>query len=381
MKTVLIYRSMLLPISETFVLAQAKPLKRYRPRFAGIEVSRPSLPLPSGSILLVKDPPLWSRIRNKAFRSVDIAPLFYLRVRLTRPSLLHAHFGRDGVMALRLVRRLKVPFIVTLHGFDVTRRRDFAAFYGELWKEATLFLCVSEFIRRKAIEAGFPEEKLRVHYIGIDCDYFARRSARAEENLVLFVGRFTEKKGVAHLLRAMQIVQQENPEVKLVLIGDGELRTELEALRESLSVQCTFLGSQPSSVIRDWMERATVFCGPSVEAEDGDAEGLGLVFAEAQAMGTPVVSFRHGGIPEMGDDGVTGLLAPEGDHISLSRAILRYIHDAEFREKSSAAAVAHVRKCANLMTQTAILEDIYDAVAEGREVTQAMCMPSQERLR
>ncbi len=380
MNTALIYRSRLLPISETFVRAQASALKRYRPLFVGLERSHPSLPTPADSILLANDPPLWSRIRNKIFRSVDIAPRFYQRIRSSRPSIIHAHFGPDAVMAIRLARRLKIPLVVTLHGFDVTVQRDFAAIYKELWQEATLFICVSQFIRKKAIEAGFPPEKLRVHYIGIDCEFFSRTAVQAEEKLVLFVGRFVEKKGVAYLLRAMQLVQRDNPNVRLALIGNGELRQELESLQQSLGVNCTFLGSQPRDVIRGWLERATVFCAPSVTAQNGDSEGLALVFAESQAMGTPVVSFGHGGIREIVDDGVTGLLAPERDYVGLAKAISRYLEDPDFRRRSSQAATQHARMRANLATQTNLLEDIYDAVVSGREVSQAMCMPDYNAL-
>jgi glycosyltransferase involved in cell wall biosynthesis len=102
------------------------------------------------------------------------------------------------------------------------------------------------------------------------------------------------------------------------------------------------------------------------------------VFAEAQAMGTPVVSFGHGGIREIVDDGTTGLLAPERDYISLAKAITRYIADPEFRRRSSEAAIEHVRARANLAIQTSLLEDVYDAVVNGKEVPQSLCSPVYE---
>jgi glycosyltransferase involved in cell wall biosynthesis len=166
---------------------------------------------------------------------------------------------------------------------------------------------------------GYPQDKLQVHYIGTDVNRFKSSPQTRDSNLVLFVGRLVEKKGCEYLMRAMELVQIERPESKLVVIGDGPLRQSLECLARTTNIRCSFLGAQPSASVAEWLGRARVFCAPSVTAANGDSEGLGLVFAEAQATGTPVVSFKHGGVPEVVRDGDTGLLAAERDHQGLAR--------------------------------------------------------------
>ena len=123
-------------------------------------------------------------------------------------------------------------------------------------------------------------------------------------------------------------------EARLVVIGDGTFRAPLEQLNRELGVGADFLGELPQQTVRPWLERARVFCGPSVTLEDGMSEAFGNVFSESQAMGVPVVSFRHGGIPETMRDGITGLLAPERDVEQLAAHLTRYLEDNSFWAKS-----------------------------------------------
>jgi glycosyltransferase involved in cell wall biosynthesis len=111
--------------------------------------------------------------------------------------------------------------------------------------------------------------------------------------------------------------------------------------------------------VRSWLEKARVFCAPSVTTEDGQSEAFGVVFLEAQAMGVPVVSFRHGGIPETMREGVTGLLAEEKDVPGLAEQILRYLSDDKFWDESREEGMQWVRNNFDNSVQTAKLEEIY----------------------
>ena len=110
------------------------------------------------------------------------------------------------------------------------------------------------------------------------------------------------------------------------------------------------------------MSKASVFCTPSVVAKSGDAEGFGMVFAEAQAMGVPVASFATGGIPEAVEHGITGLLAPERDTNALAENIVTLLTDAPLWTRFSAAGRERVHKHFDLAKQTAKLEQIYQQV-------------------
>ena len=189
--------------------------------------------------------------------------------------------------ALPLARRLGIPLIVTLHGSDVTAKINFRQRYQNLWKKTSLFICVSEFIQPKAIDAGFPKEKLRVLYIGVDHDVFHPRSEPKNRDLALFVGRLVEKKGCSMLLHAIAKVKENYPRIQTVVIGDGPLRPSLERLAAKLGISCRFLGPQPGAAVRKWLSAARVFCAPSVTASNGDSEGLPTVVVEAQSNGSP----------------------------------------------------------------------------------------------
>jgi glycosyltransferase involved in cell wall biosynthesis len=155
-------------------------------------------------------------------------------------------------------------------------------------------------------------------------------------------------------------VQRCCPAAQLVVIGGGPLRKHYEARAASLGVRCRFLGIQPTAVVCQWMAGSAVFCVPSVVAASGDAEGFGMVFIEAQAMGLPVVSTLSGGIPEAVINGETGLLVAERDPQALTEAILQLMEDEELWQRYSLAGRKHVVNHFNLAQQTRRLESVFE---------------------
>ncbi len=362
---VLIFKETLLPVSETFIEAPTRHLSAFRPRYVGLGRVSPSLTIPHDAIVLTSGMSAGASLAQKAYRRVGIAPKFHREAAESNAQLIHAHFASGGRSALPLARHLGIPLVVTLHGSDVTTRIDFKRRYQDLWREACTFVCVSDFIRQKAAEAGFPNEKLKTLYIGIDCDAFRPTEEARQRDLVLFVGRLVEKKGCGFLLRAMAEVVKTHPNVRTVVIGDGPLRASLQNLASELNIPCQFLGAQPKTVVQEWMSKAQLFCAPSITASDGDSEGFGMVFAEAQAMGTPVVSFQHGGIPEVVLHGRTGLLAPEGDSNALASHIATLLDDEDFWTHCSEDGIAWVRTRFDLKVQIKQLEKLYASVCRA----------------
>src|ERR1700722_12708493 len=161
----------------------------------------------------------------------------------------------------------------------------------------------------------------------------------------------------------MQLVQRAHPQCELTIIGDGPLRPSLEELAKELNGRCQFRGIQPAAIIREALRSARVFCVPSVRAANGDSEGLGIVFAEAQAMGVPVVSTAHGGIPEVVEDRLTGLLVPERDYEALADALSLLLDDEDLWQRLHRGAQQRVEQYFDLKTQTALLEKTYNEVA------------------
>jgi colanic acid/amylovoran biosynthesis glycosyltransferase len=373
--TIVVFRIQLLPISETFIVTQAAAMRRFSPFFVGWRRTA-GIELPKDTSWTVDGGGLAGRLRELRFRYAGPTRAQLARLRARAPRLVYAHFAPDGYAAMQLAERLGVPLVTALHGFDVTMSdqaiartrlgREYLHGRSGLQKKGALFLSCSAFVRRRGLEMGYPADRTIVHSIGVDVERFQPPPAGQREKMVLFVGRLVEKKGCGSLLEAMAEVQRRSPAVELVVIGGGALRAEYEARAAALGLRCRFLGAQPAAMVREWMARATVFCVPSVVAASGDAEGLGMVFLEAQAMGLPVVSTLSGGIPEAVKHGETGLLVTERDSGALAAALLALIENDELWRRYSAAGRKRVVSQFNLMRQTERLENVFTQLLEGR---------------
>jgi colanic acid/amylovoran biosynthesis glycosyltransferase len=373
---VIFFNGRLLPASETFIRAQGEGLKKFTPYYVGARrVQGLSLP-PERTLVVNQGGPLGS-VAEGLFKISGFAEKFSRAVEQLKPVLVHAHFGVCGALALPLMPRLKVPLIVTFYGIDATMTDRYARQNSlstriylkrreQLKREADLFIGVSEFIKQKLIGQGFPAEKTISHYYGVDTKQFQSEIQLPRQSIVLFVGRFSEKKGCEYLLRAMAQVQAVASEIELVMIGDGELKTELETLAAKLLRRYQFLGFQTQSVVKSWMDRSMVLVVPSVTASTGDSEGLPTVVVEAQSMGLPVVASRHAGIPQAVIDGETGFLTAERDIAGLATSILQLFRDPELWQRFSLNGKEHVEKNFNLHKQTTILESIYESILERK---------------
>ncbi len=369
---IVVYRDGLLAYSETFVRDQAEGLKSFTPYYVGSRRVE-GLDLPAERTVVVNGGGAPGKAAEVIYKLSGTAPSFYRRVGRIGPALVHAHFGPDGVSAIPLVHRLGVPLLTTFHGFDATMTDEHArrSFYRHraylrgrerLQHEGRLFLAVSKYIKGRLVDVGFPPEKVVVHYNGVDTGLFRPDPETEREPVVLFVGRLVEKKGCEYLVRAMARVQEDVPEAELVAIGTGPLRAQLEELARKTLRRYRFLGALPPEEVRAWMGRSSVMSVPSVTASTGDAEGFGLVFAEAQAMGLPVASFDGGPIPEVVAHGETGFLAPERNWEVLAGYISRVLRDENLRRRMGERGVDRVREKFDLRERTSALEEIYASV-------------------
>ncbi len=360
MANIVIFKETILPPSETFIVAQMRALRKFTPHLVGLEPTIKSLALEQKPTLLSPLPSKAADLRSKLYRRTGFAPLFHNQVRHLQPALLHAHFASGGKTLLPLQQALRLPLVVTLHGGScVPVQAGRRGVYDQLAEKASLFLCVSDFIRKQALEAGFPAAKLTVHYIGVDRALFHPQVEPVPTDAVLFIGRLVEMKGCEYLIRAMRLVQTSRPASELTIVGDGPLRAFLENVAKELGVRCRFLGVQPASTIRQMLQDYRMLCLPSVTTADGHVEGLGMVLLEAQAMGLPVVATLHAGIPEAVADDVTGILVPERDSEQLASAILRLLNDQDLWTRYHLATRTHIERRFDLERQTALLEDLY----------------------
>jgi colanic acid/amylovoran biosynthesis glycosyltransferase len=295
-------------------------------------------------------------------------------------AVLHAHFGVEGVYITPTAKALGVPLVTTLHGFDVTIGKkallaskkpswiNYVTWRTSLFETGAVFVCVSEYIRRRAVEWGYPAERTVVLPIGVDTDLI-KPVPFVETPRIVHVARLVEVKATADLLHAFAAVRRKLPAAELVIVGDGPLRQQLGALATQLGVAgaVRFLGAQPHTEVLAQIGAARVLCLPSATASNGAQEGLGMVLLEAAALGRPVVGTDHGGIPEAVVDGVNGYLAPERDPAALAERLLAVLVAPDLGERLGAAGRAMVERRFDLRTQTERLESLYGGlVAAGR---------------
>ena len=368
---VIIFSDHLLYPSETFIKAQAGALCEYEPVYVG---SRrvPGLELPQEKVYTVNTGSLLGKFDELRFKILGSAPAMVKRLAALHPVLLHAHYGPNGLRALPLARSLKLPLVITFHGGDVTTIdlrhqktylgfRYYLANKAKLKKIDTIFIAVSKFLRQKLLEQGFPADRVLVRYTGVDTKKF-RPNSTEDRPIILFVGRLVEFKGAEYLIKAASEVQRQLPDVELVLIGDGPLRKDLEALAKQSLRRYLFLGVRTSEEVCQWMNRASVLCMPSVTIRSGEAEGFGMVCAEAQTVGKPVVAFASGGLSEIVSHGNTGFLAQERDWQALARYLMTLLESPELRERFGRAARELMLRQFDLEHCTRQVENVYGTV-------------------
>ncbi|MGH7239448.1 MAG: glycosyltransferase, partial [Candidatus Saccharimonadales bacterium] len=160
-------------------------------------------------------------------------------------------------------------------------------------------------------------------------------------------------------------LRQHISEVELTIIGDGPARNELETLSAKLNAPVDFRGALTNSAVRDEINQARVICLPSIRANNGDAEGFGIVLLEAQACGVPVISSAFGGAQEGIHNGATGFSFNEADEAALFRHLHCLLSDSVTLLKMSVNATAFVKHNFDLHQLTQDLESHYDKILES----------------
>jgi glycosyltransferase involved in cell wall biosynthesis len=381
-RKIIVYRDTLFTPSETFIRSQGEALRHFRPIYVCLRRTGCLVPSTIHAHRLCRSGVV-GRLQRVRFKLLGPSVRQCAALSVYNPALLHAHFAPDASESMRLAQFLKIPLLVSLHGYDVNSTDDelprrYLHRLERLKAASARFICISEFIRQQALKKGFPAEKLVVHYIGIDTSYFSPDPLIERRPFVLFVGRLVPNKACEYLIRAMSSVQKAMPEARLVLIGDGAERSHLESLSSAIGIDCDFLGAQPHSAVRDWMNRAKVLCVPSIITPTSQ-EGFGMVFAEAQAMGMPVVSTAIGGIPEAVCHERTGFLVPERDTDALASKLLLLLRNQDLWTNFSEAARIRANKEFNISTQATLLENIYEDVLVEWETQRKLYVEGEKR--
>jgi colanic acid/amylovoran biosynthesis glycosyltransferase len=313
----------------------------------------------------------FNRVMHRLFKN---PPLFSKAIKRNRIKLIHVHMGHNIEDFLLLSERFTLPLVVSFHGSDVYSYANYErnkSLCKKLSSGNTLFLVVSNHMKKMLIGFGCSENKIVVHHVGVNLEKFKfkeRKIEKGETLKILCVANFTYSKGIPVLIRSLSEIKKIWPDLELRVVGtetkiDGHKEKNIaEELVQELRLQdyVIFRGFKNHNDIQDEYDWAHIFALPSRTAPTGASEGAPTVLMEAQASGLPVVSTYLTGIPEVVLDGVSGYLAREGDAQDLADKVCMLIRNHQLWPQMGRAGRTHIESNYNLTKQVQKLEDIYD---------------------
>lgn len=313
-----------------------------------------------------------------------VCPTMCKAIKSLEVDLIHIHtpprFFGESLAFLREVLRLTVPLVLSYH----LHNESLQGIPGLIWKihnevvmkrvfESVDRIIVPNNLYLRMLEDAFGFEKVRVIPYGIDCGFFDpnRFDANAERqrfqinhrNVIMYAGRLTSQKGVDLLIKALPSVLRELSDTLLIVVGEGELQSDLRALCVKLGVSSStrFVGNIPHGMMPAIMSLAGVVVLPSM------SESFGMVLAEGMAMERPVIGTKVGGIPEIVENGRTGILVNKGSIPELSAAIVSVLSNEKHARQMGRRGREFVIRNLKLETVAERMVDIYsEALAAGR---------------
>lgn len=257
-----------------------------------------------------------------------------------RPRIVYIDYATTSVFILNLLQRLKISFIVHVHGYDVTSALAdpvYKSHFLRMFISCKKIIAASHHIKRLLILEGCPEDKIEVIRYGIATSQIRPISweeRKKEVPSVIFLGRLTPKKNPIALIYAFKKVLTKVPNARLSIIGEGPMYKKVDELIEKLGVRknISLLGKMKQEEAFLILKRQWVYAQHSVTSASGDQEGFALSLAEAAAYELPVVSTIHNGISEQVLDGVTGYLVQEFNYEAMGERIAFLLMHPEIAE-------------------------------------------------
>lgn len=274
----------------------------------------------------------WSNLNYKIRRITKIEQKYFLKaITDSDAELIHVHFGPDAGYFLPVIKKAKLPLVVSFYGYDCSRFPKKFFGWGKLYlqkvfKYADKIIAISHDMKSDLIALGCPAKKITIHRWGIDLEKF--KSVIPSETGIqsiddnidflpetnfLSIGRLTPKKGFDILIKAFHVVKRNLPNAKLIIIGEGEERENLEKLIKNYSLEndVNLVGFIPRDEIPSLIKTCDIYVQPSIQAPDGDKEGFPTALMEIMASGKPIITTPHAGIAEIIKDNQNGLLVEE----------------------------------------------------------------------
>ncbi|RJQ60349.1 MAG: glycosyltransferase family 1 protein [Desulfobacteraceae bacterium] len=296
-----------------------------------------------------------------------------LFLKKNRYHIIHTHNSKAGFIGRLAGKLASVPIVVhTVHGFSFHDQEPFwkRKLLLNLERIASRWCDRMIFISQPLIDWGLRERVARIDkivkiYSGIELEKF-RLASEGETNrlrkkwgialdeaVIGIVSKLWEGKGHAVLIRAFSEVSKHLPNSKLVIVGEGDLKNELESLSSAIGMNGRVLFTGFQANVRDLLACFDVAVLPSF------FEGMGRVLLEAMAMEKPVVGTRVGGIPDLIDDGVNGFLIEPANVMQLSSSILRILNDKDLARQMGRAGRKKIQAVYSAEYMVRAIDDVY----------------------
>ena len=326
--------------------------------------------------------PKWPKF-SKKYLSVynNGIDLFYDFIKSRNIKLLHAQFATDALFYYELIKKSKMPLIVNIRGYDLYSDK-ICIEIPSLFEITNKFIVKSKSMKEELIKLGCDQSKIKVIYGGVDVDNISFNPRKLKNNLkILSVGRFVEKKGFDITLGSFKEILNEYPYAKLTLIGEGELKQNIEKIIETLGLEknVEIKSFMPHEEFIKELDNHDIFILASKTASNGDKEGIPNVLKEAMASGMPVISTMHSGIPELIQDGINGYLVKEGDYHSIVSKINEYVINEKKTFEMCLNARLNVEKNFNVNNTVSQTELIYDELAMPNLVKNAILVQQGQK--
>jgi colanic acid/amylovoran biosynthesis glycosyltransferase len=298
---------------------------------------------------------------SRAVVSVPLAAQMALEMERLGVEHIHAHYATHPTLAAYVVRELTgIPYSFTAQAHDIYVERPMLA---EKIRAASFVVAISDYNRRLLADLYGEEAARKTHVVrgGIDPELFGPRGAyeSGDPFRIVCVASLQEYKGHRYLVEACARLAAEGIATRSLLVGEGEERSRLEAQIADLSLgdRIELLGAQPRHRVAEVLKFADAVALPSIVTRSGKKEGIPFALMESLAMEIPVVATDISGVPELVEDGVTGLLVPQRDPAALAAAIRRLVEDPELGRRLGAAGRERVLRDYNIhRNQTILLE-------------------------
>jgi colanic acid/amylovoran biosynthesis glycosyltransferase len=286
---------------------------------------------------------------------------------------LHGHFATwAAAAAQQLAADLGVTFSFTAHAHDIYHQDVDRAWLAATIQRAEFAVTVSEANRRyldELLEAEGRTGRVMRLYNGVDLSRLKPSARQPVPGRIVAVGRLVPKKGLTHLVEACRQLKGAGRTFECVIVGNGEERENLERqiAEADLREEVVLAGALSHQDTLGLLQSATICALPCIVAPDGDRDGLPTVLLEALALGVPVVSTTVSGVPEIVEEGDSGLLVPPADAAALMRALELLLSSAALRARLALGGTLRAQNEFNLRTNVASLKELFRASVRWRK--------------